>query len=94
MSIEELACSLLRSLSVYCSETYPMKKILLESDLYSIILNYLLLSDNLNVVANACGTLWSLSAKSVEEQALLLDLGKSNKWNPLGHKVIKIILKT
>lgn len=75
MAIEELASSLLRSLSVHCSKTYALREILRESRLYTVILDHSLLSNNLNIVANACGILWSLSAKSSEEQALLLDLG-------------------
>lgn len=94
MAIEELASSLLRSLSVYCSKTHALRKILRESKLYTVILDHLLLSNNLNIVANACGILWSMSAKSTEEQVILLDLGADEKLTEMAktsNKLISII---
>ena len=90
-AIEELASSLLRSLSVHCSKHLKLRNLLKESHLYTILLDHSLYSSNLNIVANACGILWSMSAKSCEEQKYLLQLGAEMRLRLLAHSTNKLI---
>ncbi len=89
--IEELASSLLRSLSVVFTRSPKLKKILKTNNLYTILLNYSLYSPNLKIVANSCGILWSLSARSSQEQKILLDLGAHTRLTLLAHSTNKLI---
>lgn len=60
--LAEASISLLRSLSSYFSMNESLRDELRQSGLFKILLNVSLASSNLNIVANACSILWSMTA--------------------------------
>lgn len=73
--IEEISISLLRSLAAYLSVSEEMRSKLRDLNFYSILVNNSLCCSNLNVVANATNILWCMSARSKQDQDLMISLG-------------------
>ena len=89
--IEELAGSLMRSLSVHCASNEQLRQKLRELQLYRTLLGHSLRSGNLNVVLNGLAIIWSLSSKSEDERQELVMLGAESLLIPISHTNHKLI---
>ena len=94
IAIEEVVSGLLRSLSVYFAMHDHIRNRLRGLNFYKILLYRSLSSGNMNVVANACGILWSMSARCSKDQYLFFTLGAEARLKALTHSTNKLISMT
>lgn len=74
ISVVESSGGILRNLSSHIAVRPDYRKTLRDSGCFQIVLSHLR-SPSLRVVSNVCGALWNLSARCVEDQELLWELG-------------------
>ena len=74
ISVVESSGGILRNLSSHIAVRPDYRKTLRDSGCFQIVLTHLR-SPSLRVVSNVCGALWNLSARCVEDQELLWELG-------------------
>ncbi|KAF2364772.1 Adenomatous polyposis coli protein repeat [Trinorchestia longiramus] len=74
LAIVENAGGILRNISSHIAVREDLRQVLRDHDTLRVILSQLR-SPSLTVVSNACGTLWNLSARCVQDQQTLWDLG-------------------
>jgi len=74
LAIPENAGGVLRNISSHVAGRDDYRALLRRAGCLPILLRQLR-SPSLTVVSNACGTLWNLSARCAEDQAMLLELG-------------------
>ncbi|XP_053205445.1 adenomatous polyposis coli protein-like [Panonychus citri] len=74
MIIIENGGGILRNVSSYIARHEHLRAILREHDTLSILLEQLE-SPSLTIVSNACATLWNLSARCIQDQMKLIELG-------------------
>lgn len=90
-AVEELSITLLRSLAVYCAMHEKARNELRECNFYKTLIEYSLVSSNLNIVANACGVLWILSARCEQDQQIMWEFGAENRLKALTYSMHKSI---
>lgn len=73
-AIIESGGGILRNISSHIAVREDYRAILREHDCLAILLQHLR-SSNHTIVSHACGALWNLSARSVEDQQILWELG-------------------
>ena len=74
ISVVESSGGILRNLSSHIAVRPDYRKILRDCGCFQIMLSQLR-SPSLRIVGNVCGALWNLSARCVEDQELLWELG-------------------
>lgn len=74
ISVVESSGGILRNLSSHIAVRADYRKTLRESGCFQVLMSHLR-SPSLRVVSNVCGALWNLSARCVEDQELLWELG-------------------
>ena len=74
ISVVESSGGILRNLSSHIAVRSDYRKILRDCGCFHSLLSHLR-SPSLRVVSNVCGALWNLSARCVEDQELLWELG-------------------
>lgn len=74
ISVVESSGGILRNLSSHIAVRPDYRKTLRDCGCFQIVLSHLR-SPSLRVVSNVCGALWNLSARCVEDQELLWELG-------------------
>lgn len=74
ISVVESSGGILRNLSSHIAVRTDYRKTLRDSGCFQVLLSHLR-SPSLRVVSNVCGALWNLSARCVEDQELLWELG-------------------
>ncbi|XP_078360243.1 uncharacterized protein LOC144644596 [Oculina patagonica] len=74
ISVVESSGGILRNLSSHIAVRPDYRKTLRDCGCFQIMLSHLR-SPSLRVVSNVCGALWNLSARCVEDQELLWELG-------------------
>ncbi|GAB6032124.1 hypothetical protein CHUAL_010487 [Chamberlinius hualienensis] len=89
-AIVENGGGILRNISSHIAEREDYRAILREHNCLIILLQHLR-SPSLTIVSNACGTLWNLSARCVEDQQTLWDLGAVAMLRNLVHSKHKMI---
>ncbi|ESO03271.1 hypothetical protein HELRODRAFT_191982 [Helobdella robusta] len=73
-TIIECAGGILRNISIHVAVHEQYRMVLRRQNCFEILLKQLQ-SDNCNIVSNACGSLWNLSARCGEDQQTLWRLG-------------------
>lgn len=84
LAIIENAGGILRNISSHIAVREDYRAILRQHNCLQVLLQQLK-SPSLTIVSNACGTLWNLSAKCVEDQKTLWDLGAAPMLRSLNH---------
>lgn len=84
LAIIENAGGILRNISSHVAVREDYRAILRQHNCLQVLLQQLK-SPSLTIVSNACGTLWNLSAKCVEDQKSLWDLGAAPMLRSLNH---------
>lgn len=74
ISVVESSGGILRNLSSHIAVRQEYRQVLRENGCFHTLLSHLR-SPSLRVVSNACGALWNLSARCIEDQELLWELG-------------------
>ena len=74
ISVVESSGGILRNLSSHIAVRPDYRKTLRDCGCFQVLLSHLR-APNLRVVSNVCGVLWNLSARCVEDQELLWELG-------------------
>ncbi|XP_018419952.1 PREDICTED: adenomatous polyposis coli protein 2 [Nanorana parkeri] len=90
LSIIESGGGILRNVSSLIATRDDYRQILREHNCLQTLLQHLK-SHSLTIVSNACGTLWNLSARCVQDQELLWDLGAVSMLRNLIHSKHKMI---
>lgn len=74
ISVVESSGGILRNLSSHIAVRTDYRKTLRDCGCFQVLLSHLR-SPSLRVISNVCGALWNLSARCVEDQELLWELG-------------------
>lgn len=74
ISVVESSGGILRNLSSHIAVLPECRQILRDNACFQTLLNHLR-SPSVRVVSNACGALWNLSARCIQDQELLWELG-------------------
>ncbi|XP_050306295.1 adenomatous polyposis coli protein-like isoform X2 [Anthonomus grandis grandis] len=90
LAIIENAGGILRNISSQIAVRDDYRDILRKHNCLHILLEQLK-SPSLTIVANACGTLWNLSAKNAEDQETLWQMGAPAMLRSLNHSKHKMI---
>lgn len=84
LAIIENAGGILRNISSHIAVREDYRAVLRQHNCLQVLLQQLK-SPSLTIVSNACGTLWNLSAKCVEDQKTLWELGAAPMLRSLNH---------
>ena len=90
LAIIENAGGILRNVSSHIAVREDYRTMLREHGTLEILLKHLR-SPSLTIVSNACGTLWNLSARCIEDQRSLWQLGAVSMLKNLVHSKHKMI---
>lgn len=90
LSVIENAGGILRNVSSHVAVRDDFRAVLRRAGCLQTLLRHLR-SPSLTVVSNACGTLWNLSARCVEDQSTLLQLGAVPMLKNLVHSRHRMI---
>ena len=90
LSVIESSGGILRNLSSHIALRPDYRKLLRESGCFQTLLTHLR-SPSLRIISNACGALWNLSARCVEDQELLWELGAVSLLKSLVNSKHKVI---
>ncbi|KAK2149870.1 hypothetical protein LSH36_433g01019 [Paralvinella palmiformis] len=90
LSIIENGGGILRNVSSHIAVREDYRKILRQHSCLHILLKHLR-SPSLTIVSNACGTLWNLSARCLEDQKSLWEMGAVSMLRNLVHSKHKMI---